>query len=330
MKTFIIAYKEDTDIPNLAHLPNSFVANVNQEPSRFLVHKAPNITIEDNSVICNFDLFLSSSLRNDFSEFHYLIPEKLLEMKRLSKAAQSVLFLKIAQKLKLRLFKTVSHWHGGVDLAIPFNKYIVKPNHGARGIGQVLVKDDLSPVALCEEILRYGSTATTLKEKFPEVILNTGTERRENEGLESIRNQGMTICEYIEDVKSEYRLLVSNGKVIHAIKRTFKTESDFKQATGVRKKLVEKESDISQFAGLDTIMPKKYTKEIEAFVAEIGEGLYSFDIFITKRHQWGCFEFSNEFGTSAYTPKSVVEMHKNFIADTIAKRYMSSSARGRE
>ena len=319
MKTYIVAFDDINAINNFKHVPCRFI----KDDIEVVIHLNPIAEISASEYILNYDLLISS---HHFTETAKICSNGIpypennrVFLQRYSKIEQAVGLKQIAKKLSLSNFYTLDIWVTANDSNWAFNNaptkcFIIKCNDGARGIGQILVKDNIPLSELLNAINDCEMTTEKLLQQFPSIIYNTEGENYANEGLNMLRQQGFHAVEYIPNIVSEYRFTIINNNLCYPVKRFVKTTSDYKQVTGAP---AVRDSTISEFGNVNELKP--FMEEINAVISQLNIKFGSCDIFVMDDGRWGLFEFCNQFGTSAYDPEDMIEIHQDFIISQIKK-----------
>lgn len=236
-------------------------------------------------------------------DYHYV---------RYSKLDQATLINKIALWNTNKFRKSVAY-----DQSIPcinaLKKVVIKPQNGARGIGQIVL--DTTKVNLQRFLEALSANAGRAIAMYRKHITYTSiNERREDEGIEMLRH--FVITEYIPDIVEEYRCITgSDGDIAYIQKRELREAAPgYTQAIGSNSgNKILTIGDLEKKLGANDLSILK-----AAFVKEIGP-LQSFDLWIDKNGQWGIFEFSNEYGTEGIPPEIYRDFTMKYLVDLIAK-----------
>jgi hypothetical protein len=242
----------------------------------------------------------------------------------------------MASELKLPKFRPIVTWYsskqfegnngGNDDIK---GRVVLKANNGARGIGQIFVDTDITPLAGVLTQLRRiinkkdnegkSLPISDITKAFPDVVYKTDGENHSNEGDEHFRNFDFFIQEYVPNIKAEYRLLRSLDGSIYVAKRDIAESNDsYKQAT------VKVDSTYVNNGYPETI---DNCKELEFIGTDLASTRYilnslfdrltfgfgSVDLFVTQDNQWGILEHCNQFATEDYHPSFMVDFHKTQI-----------------
>lgn len=181
-------------------------------------------------------------------------------------------------------------------------RIVVKHEHGARGLGQIVVDLNLIGYDKARHLLfklKQAADSSDGVEKVAEVIeqskgaflISKGHEKYDGEYLDYLKDISV-VQGLIEDVQTEYRLLTDlEGNIVWAQERDLEGDV-FKTATG--------SNGNTQYLHLpeNTLMADNQVvfNEVQALLKYMGISLNSVDLFITKEGQWGIFEFCNQWG----------------------------------
>jgi hypothetical protein len=334
-------------LTNYLHLPPRFevASKIGKQNVVYdvMIHSQPRYQLGAKGVETNFDLFINNHLDKspDEAEWNHLLPADMIHVHpRYPKHTQAMKLL-AAEQPKNSKFRPVRTWSASL-LAGNSNSYsfghdpegsvVIKPREGARGIGHFIANLDMISLGqLFGCIKAEESTAKAIEEYFaPHVSYHPGDEREENEGLKSLREQGMVMQETVEGIKAEYRVLVDHNSDIFMIlprERVKRSEdedinvhgTDYRQGTGSSCKV----NKSSLGSSLMYVFDEDET-QIEAFkslVKQVIPPMNSLDLFITEDGHWGIFEFSNQFGTVGVPVAKAHELHYNYIKHILDQKY---------
>ena len=329
MKRLIVAY-DDHAVNNFQHAPARFKrGNV-----EVLVHADPRIDIDGVEVVTNFDLLINSGL-GPVKGSGFLDQSALVTLPRHSKSRQMVELHKITVRQEsfhyiqpLTRYCNQHTWTGtSVGGTVDLGRYVViKPEDGARGIGQYVVDTKRTKIATVLTAIKDGllPNADAIAEMYGDtVFLATDKEKDENEGAEVIVSQGYIAQSVIPDIVAECRVLISPAGPNVYLDRTIRNKSKggvtYSQATG---------ADADSGKAVTRLEHTQFNKHIpeigrDTYIAEINNFLYemsldvcpfgSVDLFITREGKWGIFEYCNQFGTIGYQPRQMSDYHSDAI-----------------
>lgn len=297
-------------------------------------HNDPQVSIVDGTPSFNFDYMVSDGLMtiNGHDAESIVSSKRLFINRRYNKLQQAIRLNNYAQEYHelpgFMSFVPVRSWAhrqtgGYTNLVHPQDKYVIKPNDGARGIGQILIDPVKIPfVVVVDALDRYVSARYTKEQFFeqlhkydPSIKLTTAGENREDEGIKSLSNQGWIVQSFIDNVKAEYRLITDyKSDIAYCQKRAIrKVDDTFPQATG---------SDTNSIAGddvlsIDTVLTSKRLAALQAMVKAVIGPLSSIDLFTTSNGGWGIFEYCNQFGIKGIPQEVTMKLHVDFLNDLI-------------
>lgn len=330
MKTIIVAIEGvEKIVDNLALLPPV----IRTDDFNIIIHNSPLIEQADG-VTKNFDILIDcihgdpSSSRSKEAEL--LLGSSYITSIRRSKTEQAIILENINQKLNLGFYipkcyqnlyrtggKVISRYGAEFD-----DKVILKPENGAKGEGQAIV-----PAYALASLFQYDidKTAKYLKEKYPEIVLSHYNEDRE----EAFFPTGDLILaqEYLSDIVSEYRVLISDQDM-YIYKRKI-LNKEYRQANITTNTVVDNQRKltkvfhngeyfISSNNGSDDIDLSLITlTNIFTMARELDLKLGSMDIFVTESGNVGFFEYCNQFAFWRIHPKIARDIHVNYIKSIV-------------
>lgn len=325
MERVIIAFQND-------HINNFFCLPIGTmiEDKKVIFISQPEFDFIDGKLETNFDYLITDGSDNfGFdTKLHDVLPkEKLIIIPRFSKVVQSVRFNNHIERFpnkyphfynpKIYKNRNLITQNFGVPTGA---KVVIKPVHGARGIGQFLIDTNKVPFKVVHELVyRYNQGNIDKENLFNElepwgngVIYSKGTEKREDEGLEMLRGEYM-IQEYISDLIAEYRLITDyKGDIVYCQRRTLKEKTPgYAQAIGSEVLTNERDDIVSDFLSM------QFATEIKSFIKATIGPMNSVDLFYTKNKKWGIFEHCNQFGMMGIPDDIALKLHSDFIANLI-------------
>lgn len=281
----------------------------------FLVDK-PSYRNDGNNVIKNFDCGFYVPTYDSTEHLKY--DESCIANDRMPKSVQFNILNDIANKLKIKNFRqTETLYFKGkkISNALPTKpKYILKMEYGARGVNQFII--DTSKAPLTETVGQifdndYKDDINTSKKlidwiektfKNNEVVYLNGSPNFDGEAFTSISKDDMILQEFVDNVKSEHRLIkMPNGDVYCSDRSYREYENGYKQATGA-------DGVYHEFKLIDG--SNKFDVEIIQMVSCIPNFPFgSLDLFYTNDDKFGFFEFSCQFGHSAMSYELKKKIH---------------------
>lgn len=331
-RTFVVAvdpYMDNFSVLGLRHM----LANGDE----VVIHNTPDFNMVGDKTIFNFDIFISGKLKQE--TFSTIVPSwRLVEIPRHGKVVQHCLLQQAAAAYSVDhtrrdFFINVPTWKqgwGGRNYPVRPGRMVVKPNDGARGIGQFVVDTHLVNIDAflksLNALLATEYTAESLAEFLAKyenaVTYHTGSENKPLEGLATLKEQGVIVQSVVEDISSEYRIITNKDcEPTYVQKRRIRDpESVFPQATGGGS-LIDKDSivDIDE-------MPGCVNRDMLNYLCRHAIGpMSSIDLFVTNDGHWGIFEFCNQFGISGIPQMIIHSMHVQFM-EMIIDRYLTGEA----
>lgn len=200
--------------------------------------------------------------------------------------------------------------------------YVLKPLSGARGIGQFLVNNNESKVKLEASVLISklanckDDLSSILDNPNWNVIYNTHGENSENEGLNALRDQGVFLQEYIDNIEDEYRVLTDGEGELTYIQKRFRREDKFRQAIG---------SDPSDNSNVCPNVRERISHALGFIAAaakelDIDPGLMSFDFFTVQgTGDVGILEMSTQYGFEGVPRDLVLNITRDYFTKVIVR-----------
>lgn len=302
------------------------------EDYEFIFTKSPEIQLTGKGIVTNFDILITDGEKEMFGINNTLLlkQHQYKIMKRLSKPEQ------IARQL---IYKD-NHPGLTVNMIVPRSFYcdnyttlkhifpdanscVIKPIHGARGIGQFKINTERMPIRVVIDLLEKTRKNTTgspdtkyilesLKDWADYFTYSTSGENYENEGIGILLSQRFLVQEHVDNIEKEYRIITDyKGNLAYVQERKFKFDDKnyYQQAIG---SVIEPDWVHSKPTSLDKT---DNLDEIENFIKTVVGPLQSVDLFITKEGKWGIFEWCNQFGTMGIPSHIVMKLHEEFLLD---------------
>ena len=328
METIVVTVSDYRDNFNVLRPVEHFM--IGEEKVRVLFHRNPLISLDGGEPDFNFDIMIDNhrSALGANAEFRYrhVVPEnRYNSLERLGKAEQSVVLNRAVSKLRMKTdnYLPVKTYRASYNDNVATDHYstakgrvVVKPNDGARGVGHLVVDLEKTNWRVLNNKLGLLSLGHDIWKEIldlPGVSYHSITEYSQDEGKNSLIEQGYCIQGLVPDIKAEYRLLTDrDGNIVYIQKRGFKGGEDYRQAIG------SSPADTDQIATLADILPAQDVKALRALAMNtIGE-MSSIDLFITNSGKWGIFEYCNQFGTVGVPMDINRKLHLQYLEKAIA------------
>ena len=268
-----------------------------------IFHRSPHVEISKGEAICNFDYHIDFDYRPDEVSMLYL-GKKYIHLPRLSRTAQMATIDNF-NKTKLHDIRV----HAPFSYAASFGKdvpimhlsrfgipaaerVVIKHQYGARGNDQIIV-----PKHLLSSVLKFivGKTSDEIKERFPSLIYSPTLN---NERVLFNSTDAIFVCDYIENVSREYRILVA-GDTLYLRQRQIK-HGEYPQAN-----LDLNTTKPIQYQLAEKVLSDKQIELLRGFVNYADIKFGSIDVYVTENRRLGIFEYSNEFGMHAEDPSFI-------------------------
>lgn len=301
------------------------------------IHRHPVVNIRGTEVSYNFDIMISNGGPNEGFNFGNVLPShRYVKLARYDKFTQAIQLLnaledyraihKSATVLQAK-FLPVPTWFVGINGNRSFpnvtGKVVIKPQDGARGIGQFVVDTlyiNLHQFNKSLDKYLEGEHTEEAFQKFLDgfkghVSYYSRDEDKPGEGLECLKEQGAIVQSFIPDVTAEYRVITgAGGEPVYFQKRRFRDEnSAYPQATGG-----------GDIIDVDARCTNPLAKDVEAnalfqyLCRNVIGPLNSIDLFITHDGHWGIFEFCNQFGVTGIPAGIAENIHAKFMENVVA------------
>lgn len=336
MKRLIVAY-DSASLTNFNHASPSFTIG----DVEVLVHASPYIAIDGDKVDTNFDLLIQSGL-TPTPGAGLLEQHQVVDLPRHAKSRQVIEVNRIAEKIAAQHYLSVLTRYcnkfsyttpttGGIaDLG---RHVVIKPEHGARGIGQYVV--DTHAVSI-ENVLKALENKLLPSQKeiqqlFPKgVFLATDKERSAGVGQAALTDQNYIVQGIVPSVVAEVRVLLSPVSPNLYIDRTIIKKGtsgvSYSQATGAdgSAKVTASQLSATNFSKhFGDLVCLSAIEEIEEFLDMMKSSICPFgsvDLFVTETGDWGVFEYGNQFGSAAYHPQKITDLHQQTILHWLGER----------
>ena len=200
--------------------------------------------------------------------------------------------------------------------------YIVKPELGARAIGQIVFEyPEVTPSAIEQLILgnhTLDGFLDQLKKRNLKAQYHSPRDHSKDEGYAILR-EARLYSEYLTNVSNEYRLTTgADSSAMYCTPRYIKTVSDSDQAITVKQATVIGDGSLGPTYRFQSISIDQPTRdEINSVLNEAQLPLHSIDLFFTSDGKWGIFEYSTSFCCIKIPSDYVAGEIKEFIHRTL-------------
>lgn len=334
MKTIVIGIVTCFSVDNHEYFPDSVVLNIHGEDVRVVIHRNVVVSVTDNAVTKNCDVVIDYTYGKENAQLKRLMGDNYIWQGRTHKSEQLTLLL-MAGIQGLPVFTTTQHEGFNLRkniarLGLPTGvnkRYVVKPESGAAGEDQFIVKGN-QLIAFMDVI--HDKTVSEVLEQFPEVIHSEEQQATSTDEVKEITldnseapatrqiHNRFVITEFVEDIKREYRVILAGGEAFF-YERT-RSGDTYVHANLNRNKPVIKEDSLV----LERLDIPKHA-ELRRYVCEIGKAtgmlLGSIDVFEREDGTLGVFEFSSQFGTYNICPSQIHKLYHSFV-EYITRRFI--------
>ena len=312
MNTIVVAITEPGSTLNL--LPPVYLSS----EYRIVFHRAPHVEIKKGEAICNFDYHIDFGFHADEVSSLYL-GKRYIHLPRLSRTAQMATIDKFnkTKLFNIRIHAPFSYSASfGEDVPIielsrfgipNSERVVVKHQYGARGNNQIVVPKHLLSSVLREII---GKTSEEIKERFPSL---TYSPMPNKEHVPFSSTDAIFVCDYIENVSREYRILVA-GDTLYLRQRQIK-HGEYPQAN-----LDLNTTKPIQYQLAEKVLNDEQLKLLRGFVDYANIKFGSIDVYITENRRLGIFEYSNEFGIHAEDPAFIRSLLITAVTNLIVSK----------
>lgn len=313
--TISIRRIEYTD--NLETLPPQF----ERDGLVYNIHTTPRVTYqcgEHPQLTKNFDLLLDFIILNPDPYTEALLGSCYRPHRRKSKTEQLLTVSKAINTLSpvyQTYFEHPRH-HCTLGMEGPLKacgagvsgRFVVKEENGARGDGQAIIPAHLASTFLTDP-KRYSETREVLAAKYPSVVFS----QKPTEGPFFPGHGEMMVTDYVEDVKTEWRLMVGGETVLGYQRR--RKEGDYPQAN------LDGEgphpAEPIELKTLSELLPGEQGKAVYRLIKALGLTLGSVDLYLTEEGKLGVFEYCPQFGYYGIDPNQIQRLHEDFIVHEV-------------
>lgn len=301
------------------------------------IHRHPQVNIRGTDVSYNFDIMISNGGNNEGFNFGNVLPShRYVKLARYDKFSQAIRLLNAYEAYRHEndnaaclhgKFIPVPTWFVGLNGTRSFpnvsGKVVIKPQDGARGIGQFVIDTKYINLHQFNKTLdKYlvGEHTTEAFQKFLDgfqghVSYYSRDEDKPGEGLECLKTQGGIVQSFIPNVSAEYRIITgADSKPVYFQRRKVRDEdSAYPQATGGGDVIDVEANRDNPFES-----DPQASKLFEYLCQTVIGPLNSIDLFITGDGHWGIFEFCNQFGVSGIPARIAEDIHAKYMEQVVA------------
>lgn len=338
-------------IDNIDVLGQGLVVNVKGEDFSVIFHRDPQFSLVGDRVEYNFDILQDwGGIKFADVDLRDIVPSHRISiLPRYTKTVQMARLINAADKYRASGITNsqynkskwlhVPTWFTGrtwnKNLSVPVTdtgKVVIKPNDGARGIGQFVVDtSNITTQAFLAEFYKSFEESVTdsavedfCKRMNGIASYHSDNENGRHEGIHSLLGQGAVVQSFVPNIAAEFRLITNAlGDVTYVQKRRIeRVDSGFPQAIGSG---VGDSTD--KCVCLTDVLSPESIKMLN-YVARTAIGpMNSIDLFVTDDGHWGIFEFCNQFGTTGIPSDQLIKMHVDYVVGLI-DRYLKGVSDG--
>lgn len=366
--TFVLAIADNHLMDNLNHIARQmdvFVEGVGDV--RIITHTSPEWSHGKTGLVTNFDMLITNGTARTQADalWQDILPEHRVHVsKRPTKLEMGINLDRWAREMKLKHFLAIpTHVSSygalrqsdfGHDLT---GKVVIKPNHGARGIGHFVIDadrvsletflHDLNTVMSQPEQERFTRLKEMVATYEPHVVIGGGAENFDGEGMKMISEQGLVVQQLVDEVMEEYRVLLDVNSMPSLILRRNRLDKTvgrkdgnvYLQATGVLNKLTEftevRWDDVIDAGDFVDAQKAEVIYEMEKMFKKL-PGMSSVDLFLKAgvvgstdpdlEPKFGFFEYCNQFGTAGIPMARSRIVHAQY-ASQLLERYLKAEGK---
>lgn len=323
--TVVVAYQDIHYVSN--HEILGPVVDFPDLNTRAVIHYAPRVVVVASKRHTNYDLLLSGT-PDDKADYVF---------KRLSKLEQQIQLQELIEqdtssKCRVHSIPTYTPLTSSQMLRCDHSVMLIKTMDGARGIGQLLVKETegISIHAGISKVLSILAKEIPLNQKRNQLIrliglhqnqytFILGNEQKEHEGIDGMIEEGVLIQPCLSNIIAEYRVLTnSDSKVAYIQQRyrksIYKEEGDtvpiYQQATGS-----------VPLDGFQIDLP--HLPYVEQFIERMGIPMHSIDLGLLADGRIVIFEYQPQYAYQGVSIELVYDLHYHFLRKVV-KNYKES------
>lgn len=309
--------------------------------TEIFVHYSPIVQIKGEEVSSNFDLCIHLDNRSYTRNDHFELANSI-SIPATEKDYDYLKFLKFKQKhpeVELSMPKSycaITSAFGVAELALseyPVSgatpKVVIKPSDGARGGRQVVIPKHQVGSFLADVTTK---SISTLREHYPDAIITKDMHGNDEDKVPLVNSRDdLVVCDYLEDIIAEYRILVS-GEKMYGRQRTFKDNNGYKQANLEFDSVVT--GNAVEYIPIGKLLPVNVVKSLKKFCDFMNFRYGSIDLYErgTYGHAFttfGIFEWQTQFGFLKANPDFIEELNVNFVIYCLQEKGLVPSALSR-
>lgn len=309
-------------VNNITMLPPTFQLSTGET---VVVHHNPLTELVKGKLLFNFDYHFDFNLEEDLLAKE-TYPERYKSFVRKSKTRQALELARIVDEHNLDLIiPTLLSTTGTRTQATEVSKYgipnsthvVVKDEHGALGASQALVPSQQLNAFLSNfKDVPYSD----LTQMFPEVVFSGVYNERRRKGIvddsKGYFPDGITVSEYISNVVSEHRILVS-GSELWIRPRALDTSTGYQQILVDRSKY----TGGVPYSLAETVLSSVEIATLKILLRSLEFTYGSIDIFHNDLGEIGVFEYCHQFGFSTSDPSFIRKLSIGFVEHEIHNWY---------
>lgn len=333
-------------------LPFEYTETFKQGDIRLTISTLKNGDELPGNIINNrFNTQIDFAINNN--SLRYLHQDKQVVIYRWNKPEQALFLHEWAEQSKTKYMHliptfTVRNYRPRVEphqlgYDYPPGRYLVRPQNGARGIGQMIV--DTTKIRMQDALNHIHDEDFGKVESMPEGInLFHGHIRHENEGWEYLKTGDYFIQKVVDNVTAEFRVVLGAGKIDAIFERPRETSDSSGSYAAVSHKadkllwidkalggwsveeiLNSKVAPAIAAGGVRrTVSPliqaQRVVREAIQFIEESIPHYNSVDLFVTADGRWGIFEFCNQFSAVDFKTDEFVRLMKKWLRELLQDR----------
>ena len=295
--TIVVAIRAHTDNTLMLPPSYSYVCAENGVSGTVVFHYSPMAEMSSEGLTCNYDYLFYDYVdrvhrldpifhRVGVEMDNLIISNRLSKPDQLHRARLSCLDIRIPKLYETGNF-TKKHYPALAGL-ISAPVCLVKENNGACGRGQALVP--IHQLSCFMQNISSSPSLGKLKEMYPDVVFGSSMYDMGDDS-EAFQDR-VHVCEYIDNVESEYRVLFF-GDLVYVIKRNKVEKEGYFTQANMGYDIIE--GPMVDAVTLSDILDKPHIDLIAKLIKVIDLPFGSIDLFIDTDGKLGMFEYSTQF-----------------------------------